>query len=71
MVIPPLGCKAIGLKWIYKLKINCHGDLVRYKAIIMAKGYVQKYGINYEEVFAPVARVKIIRVLPAFAAQEG
>ena len=71
MVTPSPGCKRIGLKWVYKIKRKSHGDIVRYKARLMAKGYVQKFGIDYEEVIAPVARMDTIRVLLALAAQEG
>ena len=65
MVTPPPGCKPIGLKWVYKIKRNSCGDIVRYKARLVAKGYVKKIVIDYEEVFAPVARMKTIRVLLA------
>ena len=57
---PPLGCKPIGLKWVYKIKRNSRDDLVRYKARLMAKGYVKKFDIDYEEVFALVARIETI-----------
>ena len=50
MVTPPPGCKPIDLKWVYKIKRNSHGDIVRYKARLVSKGYVQKFGIDYEEV---------------------
>ena len=68
---PPPRCKPIGLKWVYKIKRYSHGDIVRYKARLVAKGYVQNFGIDYEEVFAPMARMETIRVLLALAAQEG
>ena len=51
MVTPPPRCKPIGLKWVNKIKRNSCGDIVRYKARLVTKGYVQKFGIDYEEVF--------------------
>ena len=54
LVPPPIRCKTIGLKWIFKLKRNLDGDVVRYKARLVVKGYSQKHGIDYDEVFSPV-----------------
>ena len=54
LVPPPIRCKPIGLKWIFKLKRNSDGDVVRYKARLVVKGYSQKHGIDYDEVFAPL-----------------
>ena len=54
LVPPPIGCKLIGLKWIFKLKRNSDGDVVRYKARLVVKGYSQKQGIDYDKVFASV-----------------
>ena len=54
LVPPPIRCKPIGLKWIFKLKRNSDGDVVRYKARLVVKGYSQKHGIDYNEVFAPL-----------------
>ena len=65
---PPLHCKPIGLKWIFKLKKNPHGEVIRYKARLVVKGYSQKKGVDYEEVFAPVVRFESIRALIALAA---
>jgi len=67
----PVGKKPIGLKWVYKLKRNSDGEVVRYKARLVAKGYVQKSGIDFEEVFAPVARLDTVRIVLAFAANNG
>jgi hypothetical protein len=67
----PDGQKPIGVKWIYKLKKNAHGLIVKPKARLVAKGYVQKEGIDFEEVFAPVTRLDSVRLLLALATQEG
>ena len=52
--------KAIGCRWIYKVKPNVDGTINRYKARLVAKRHVQTHGINYEETFAPVAKMTII-----------
>jgi len=56
---------------VFKLKRNSEGDVVKHKARLVAKGYVQKHGVDYEEVFAPVARLDTVRVLLALAANPG
>lgn len=68
--LPP-GRKAISLKWVYKLKKNTDGEIVKYKARIVARGFVQKKGIDFEEVFAPVTRLETVRLLLALAAKNG
>ncbi|WVZ79350.1 LOW QUALITY PROTEIN: hypothetical protein U9M48_026940 [Paspalum notatum var. saurae] len=68
LVDPPVGCKPIGLKWVYKVKKNERGDVVKHKARLVAKGFVQREGIDFEEVFAPVARMDAVRLLLALAA---
>ncbi|GJZ21641.1 ribonuclease H-like domain, reverse transcriptase, RNA-dependent DNA polymerase [Tanacetum coccineum] len=64
----PTGHKAIGLKWIFKTKKDANGDIIKHKARLVAKGYIQQHGIDFEEVFAPVARMETIRLLLAIAA---
>lgn len=70
MDLPP-GSKAIGLKWVFKLKRNSDGSISKHKARLVAKGYVHKYGVDFEEVFAPVARIETIRLLINLAAANG
>ncbi|WVZ83459.1 hypothetical protein U9M48_030605 [Paspalum notatum var. saurae] len=67
----PAGHRPIGLKWVYKLKKDAQGIVVRHKARLVAKGYVQRAGVDFEEVFAPVARLDSVRALAALAAHEG
>ncbi|XP_066163729.1 uncharacterized protein [Oryza sativa Japonica Group] len=67
----PSGHKAIGLKWVFKVKKDPAGAVVKHKARLVAKGYVQQQGIDFEEVFAPVARMETVRLLIALAANKG
>ncbi|GJS07641.1 putative ribonuclease H-like domain-containing protein [Tanacetum coccineum] len=63
----PSGKKAIGTKWVYRNKKDERGIVVKNKARLVAQGYKQEEDINYDEVFAPVARVEAIRIFLAFA----
>ncbi|GJT98735.1 putative RNA-directed DNA polymerase [Tanacetum coccineum] len=67
----PKNRKAIGLKWVYKVKRDPSGKILKHKARIVAKGYVQKQGIDYDEVFAPVARIETVRVILALSGSNG
>ncbi|GKC06953.1 retrovirus-related pol polyprotein from transposon TNT 1-94 [Tanacetum coccineum] len=66
----PHGAKKVGVKWVYKTKYNENGEVEKYKARLVAKGYTQKCGIDYTEVFAPVARLETVRLVMSLAAQN-
>ncbi|GKC87261.1 retrovirus-related pol polyprotein from transposon TNT 1-94 [Tanacetum coccineum] len=61
----------IALKWIYKVKLDEYGDVLKNKARLVAKGYRQEEGINFEESFASVARIEAIRIFIANAASKN
>lgn len=68
--LPP-GQKVIGLKWVYKLKKDANGRVVKHKARLVAKGYSQEQGIDYDEVYAPVTRLETVRLLLALSAKNN
>jgi len=70
LTILPEGKKAIDLKWIFKSRFNPDGTLLRRKARIIAKGYSQREGIDFEEIFSPVARLETVRLFLAIGAQR-
>nr|GEX17438.1 putative reverse transcriptase, RNA-dependent DNA polymerase [Tanacetum cinerariifolium] len=63
----PYGNRAIGAKWIYKNKKDKRGIVVRNKVRLVTHGYTQEEGIDYDEVFAPAARIEAIRLFLAYA----
>ena len=69
-VLPP-GKKAIGCKWVYKVKTNGDGSIERYKARLVARGFDQRFGSDYDETFCPVVRLESLRTLIALSTQRG
>ena len=63
LVDPPEGIKPIGCKWIFKKKTDREGNVITYKPRLVAKGYRQKQGVDYDETFSPIAMLKSIRIL--------
>jgi hypothetical protein len=62
--------KAIGVKWVYRTKLNSDGYVNKYKARLVVKGYARMFGVDFSETFTPVARMDTIRMLLALIAQK-
>ena len=65
----PEGRKAIGSKWVFKRKRDADGNVERHKARLVAQGFTQKSGIDYDETFCPVVRFESIKLIIALAAK--
>uniref|UniRef100_A0AAV1VKM4 Integrase catalytic domain-containing protein n=1 Tax=Peronospora matthiolae TaxID=2874970 RepID=A0AAV1VKM4_9STRA len=70
LVDMPPGKKAVGCKWVFKIKRDPSGKIIKFKARLVAKGFTQRPGIDYNETFAPVARKESINTVLAIAAAE-
>ncbi|XP_077249100.1 putative mitochondrial protein AtMg00820 [Tasmannia lanceolata] len=70
LVPRPRDHPVIGTRWVYRSKLDEHGDIQRNKARLVAQGFNQEEGIDYDETFAPVARLESIRMLLAFACHK-
>ena len=62
--------KKIDVKWLFKVKLNPDGQVSKHKARLVARGFLQKQGIDYNEVFAPVARIETVRLVTAIACKN-
>ncbi|KAI3494512.1 hypothetical protein L1887_40761 [Cichorium endivia] len=71
LIPKPANASIVGLKWVYRNKLDTKGNVVRNKARLVVKGYCQQEGIDYEETFAPVARLESVRIFLAYAAHKN
>jgi hypothetical protein len=71
LVVPLRDVNVIGTKWVFKNKQGEDGEVVRNKARLVAQGYSQVEGLDFGEIFGPVARLEAIRILLAFTASKG
>ena len=63
-----MGSCRVGCKWVFKTKRDSHGNIERYKAQLVAKGFTQKDGIDYKETFLPVSKKDSFRIIMALVA---
>ena len=70
MVTAPKGANIVSCKWVFKIKRSPDGQIERYKARLVARGFSQQHGVDYDETFAPVVRMETLRILLAIAAAE-
>lgn len=71
MVDLPKGAKCIGVKWLFKTKLNEKGEIEKHKARLVVRGYGQEFEVDYVELYAPVARMDTIRLMISLVAQKG
>lgn len=67
----PKDRKAVGSKWVFKVKVDTDGTFERHKARLVAQGFSQKFGSDYDETFSPVVRFESIKTIIALAVQHG
>jgi hypothetical protein len=65
------GHNVITLKWVFKLKRDEAGAIIKHKARLVARGFMQREGINFDDTYAPVAQIEFVWLLFVLAAQKG
>ncbi|GKF55544.1 retrovirus-related pol polyprotein from transposon TNT 1-94, partial [Tanacetum coccineum] len=71
LVLRPDKAMIISLKWIFKVKLDEYGGVLKNKAWLVAKGYRQEEGIDFEESFAPIASIEVIRIFLAYTVHKN
>jgi hypothetical protein len=71
LVSPPGKVNVIDSKWVYKIKKKSDGSIDRYKTRLVAKGFKQRYGIDYEDIFSPVVKATTIRLILSIAVSNN
>ena len=66
----PQGKKVVGCKWVFAIKVNPDGSVVRLKARLIARGYAQTYGVDYSNTFSPIAKLNSVRLFISIAASQ-
>ena len=67
----PKNKKIIGVKWVFRTKLNAYGSINKYKTRLVVKGHVQIFGVDYSDIFTPVVRLDTIPLLLAITAKKG
>ena len=66
----PEGASLVDSKWVFKTKLNERGEVIKYKARIVARGFTQEYGVDYFDTYSPVARLTSLRILLTIVAAQ-
>ena len=67
----PIGMNVVGCKWVFKIKQNAAGEIDKYKARLVMKGYSQVQGVDYDDTYTPIARLSSLRTILAIAARNN
>ena len=70
MVEHPRNTNVISCKWVFKIKKNAAGEINKYKAHLIVRSFIQQYGIDYDETYAPVAHLASLRLILAITSQQ-
>jgi histone deacetylase 1/2 len=71
LVLPKKGSNIIDCKWVHRIKYKADGSVDKYKSRVVAKGYNQRYGIDYEDTFGVVVKMYMIRIIMFIAVSRG